>query len=42
MKINLMNEKIDFLERDNFVDQYHAISQKTYDQLKKLTKKPIL
>lgn len=35
------DEKIDFLERDNFVDHYHAISEKTYNQLKKLTKKPI-
>lgn len=31
----------DFKERDKFVDVYHAISEKTYEQIKKLTNKPI-
>lgn len=30
-----------FIQRDEFVDRYHAISQSTFKQLEKLTKKPI-
>ncbi len=31
----------DFKERDKYVDIYHAISEKTYSQIKDLTQKPI-
>ena len=37
----LSNERQDFYDRDLFVDKYHVISQKTFDQLKNLTDKPI-
>ena len=35
------NDEKDFYERDQFVDFYHVISKKTYDQLRKLTDKKI-
>ena len=35
-------EMEDFLNRDKFVDLYHAISQNTYNQLEKITSKPII
>tara|TARA_A100000164_G_scaffold265640_1_gene237568 strand:- start:41 stop:958 length:918 start_codon:yes stop_codon:yes gene_type:complete len=35
------DQKNDFLERDKYVDVYHVISKKTYDQVTKLTNKPI-
>ena len=31
----------DFYERDQYVDEYHVISKKTEEQLKKLTNKKI-
>tara|TARA_B100001029_G_scaffold179889_1_gene192198 strand:+ start:20265 stop:21188 length:924 start_codon:yes stop_codon:yes gene_type:complete len=31
----------EFIERDKYVDHYHVISNKTFDQVKKLTDKPI-
>ena len=31
----------EFKSRDNYVDHYHVISDKTYNQVKKLTSKPI-
>ena len=34
-------EKDNFYLRDNFVDEYHTISLKTFNQLKKLTNKNI-
>ncbi len=34
-------EKNNFLERDEYVNHYHAISNKTYNQVKNLTNKPI-
>ena len=34
-------EQEDFYKRDSIVDHYHVISNKTYDQVKKLTNKPI-
>ena len=34
-------EKEEFLERDNYIDFYHVISNKTYSQVNKLTDKPI-
>ena len=34
-------EKKDFLKRDEYVDAYHAISEKTKFQLEKITEKPI-
>jgi glycosyltransferase involved in cell wall biosynthesis len=34
-------EQEDFYKRDKIVDHYHVISNKTYDQVKKLTDKPI-
>ena len=40
MRINLTTRKRYFL-RDNFVDEYHTISLKTFNQLKKLTNKNI-
>ena len=35
-------EEENFYSRDKFVDVYHVISQKTYEQVKKLTNKPII
>jgi len=35
------NEEINFYERDSIVDEYHAISDPTYKQLRKLTNKKI-
>ena len=32
----------DFVERDNYVDTYHVISEKTKKQIENLTKKPIV
>ena len=34
-------QKLEFQERDEFVNIYHAISEKTAKQVSKLTKKPI-
>ena len=35
------NEEIEFKDRDKFVDYYHVISKKTFDQVIKLTDKPV-
>ena len=35
------NEEIEFKDRDKFVDYYHVISNKTFDQVIKLTDKPV-
>ena len=35
------NEEIEFIDRDKFVDYYHVISSKTFDQVIKLTDKPV-
>lgn len=35
-------EMEDFLDRDKFVDLYHAISENTYNQIRKITSKPIV
>ena len=35
-------EMEDFLDRDKFVDLYHAISENTYKQIRKITSKPIV
>lgn len=35
-------QKNEFYERDNYVDYYHVISEKTFDQVVKLTDKPVL
>ncbi len=35
------NDLNEFKERDFFVDQYHVISKKTYNQIKDITNKPI-
>ena len=35
------SEKKDFMQRDEIVDHYHVISNKTYSQLSKITSKPI-
>lgn len=40
-KFDELEEK-NFNSRDKIVDVYHVISQKTYDQVKKLTNKPIV
>ena len=36
------NDEEDFYKRDQYVDIYHVISKKTYDQVKKLTNKKII
>ena len=35
------NEEKEFKDRDKFVDYYHVISKKTFDQVIKLTDKPV-
>ena len=35
------NEFLEFQERDRYIDQYHVISTKTYEQVKKITTKKI-
>ena len=37
-----VKERNDFYKRDKYVDTYHVISQKTADELKKLTEKTII
>tara|TARA_Y100000385_G_scaffold45326_1_gene41928 strand:+ start:1953 stop:2891 length:939 start_codon:yes stop_codon:yes gene_type:complete len=38
---NTLDGEENFMKRDKFVDHYHVISQKTYQQVSKLTTKPI-
>ena len=35
-------EKVNFYERDNFVDYYHVISKSTETQLRQITDKPLI
>ena len=38
---NTLDGRENFMKRDKFVDHYHVVSQKTYEQVSKLTTKPI-
>jgi glycosyltransferase involved in cell wall biosynthesis len=38
---NTLDGQENFMKRDKFVDHYHVVSQKTYQQVSKLTTKPI-